>query len=242
MSKDIKAPRLSDRLLGVLSMVPECETAADIGCDHAKLAISLIMRGHAKRVFASDVREGPLLAAVRNIEKYGCAGKVSTVLAPGLDGVIKFQVQVYIIAGMGGEMIASILDKHRDMFTSGNTFVLQPMSSVEDLRRYLYKTGFFIEDELLCTASGRLYSVIRAKYDGVQRSDDQVYFYIGRRLIENRDPLLLRLIDARISEHEKILQGLSDEKYKQRALMISALIDDMKRIKEEIYCESRRDI
>lgn len=238
----IKAPALSRRLRTVFEMVPKCGTAADIGCDHAYLSINLYITGRAKRVYASDIREGPVAAARGNIARFECEENVKAVLAPGLTGVIDNDIDVYIISGMGGDTIVSILDEYKDRFSEKETFIIQPQSSVEDLRCYLYENGFVIEAERLCKDAGRLYTVMKVRFDGVKRSDDDVYYYIGRALIEGRDPLVSELTQRRIREHEKILSGLKSEKYKNRSDRVSKLICDMKLIMEEYESDSKANI
>lgn len=228
------APTLTERLKTVFDMAPAAASAADIGCDHAQLAINLYVRGKAERVYASDIRPGPLSSARENIRRFGCEGAIETVLAPGLDGVIDAGVEVYIIAGMGGETVAAILDAHKARFTGRETFVLQPQSSVEDLRRYLYENGFLIEDERLAAEGERIYCAMRARFTGERRECEEVYYYIGKRLAENGDPLLLRLIEKRMREHEKIRAGLICSGQRERAAEIERLTDAMKRLKKEI--------
>jgi len=238
----VKAPALSKRLTTVFEMTPYARTAADIGCDHAHLAINLYVSGRAGNVFASDIREGPIAAAKNNVLRCGCEDAVKTVLAPGLRGVINEDVDVYIISGMGGETIVSILDEYKSRFSAKETFILQPQSSIEDLREYLYKNGFNIEKERICEDAGHMYTVMRVSFDGKVREEDEVYLYIGRRAKEARDPLFGTLLRRRISEHERILSGLTDAKYEERAKKISKLIADMKVVLEEYEDDCKRNI
>ncbi|MBQ3379896.1 MAG: SAM-dependent methyltransferase [Clostridia bacterium] len=227
-------PRLGKRLKTVFDMAPYAETAADIGCDHAQLAVSLYLSGKASHVFASDIREGPLRAARENLARFKCEAGVSTLLSAGLDGVIDKNVEVYIIAGMGGETIAEIIDAHKAAFTGRETFVLQPQSSVEDLRRYLYKNGFVIDDERLAFEQGHLYTAMRAHFSGSARECEEVYYYIGKQLFHNRDPLLFELIERRIREHEKIKDGLLRAGQNEKAHKTERLIEDMKKLLKEV--------
>ena len=62
---------LSKRLNLIISMVPPCDTAADIGTDHGFVPISLVESGTARRAVASDVVPGPLQRAAEHIEECG---------------------------------------------------------------------------------------------------------------------------------------------------------------------------
>ncbi|MBR2742426.1 MAG: SAM-dependent methyltransferase [Clostridia bacterium] len=233
-----KAPKLSERLKTVFDMTPKSAAAADIGCDHAQLAVNLYISGKAARVFASDIREGPLAAARANIARFGCEEGVRTVLAPGLTGVIGEGVKVFIIAGMGGETIAKIIDEYKARITNEQTFILQPQSSVEDLRRYLCENGFSIEEERLSRDAGHIYTAMRVRLTGVHLHCPEVYYYIGKRLVEERDALLSELLARRIREHEKIRAGLLRSGQTERARETEELIDAMKKLREEIQSES----
>jgi len=62
--------------------------------------------------------------------------------------------------------IADILDKCRFSKNSEFTYVLQPMSRKEALRKYLFDNGFSILTELLAREGDKIYTVFSAKYIG----------------------------------------------------------------------------
>lgn len=131
-------------------------TIADIGTDHAKLPIYLIQNNKCQKVYASDIAEGPLNTARKNIESYGIkSSSISLYLSDGLNNIPK-DYNAVSITGMGGLLIADILSSAR----SNIPFVLNPMSSSEDLRRYLYLNGWEILDEDIAIEDRRFYSVI----------------------------------------------------------------------------------
>ncbi len=59
--------KLSKRLQKVFDLVPECGIFADVGTDHALLPIKAVMEGKAKKAILTDINEGPLRAADKNI-------------------------------------------------------------------------------------------------------------------------------------------------------------------------------
>ena len=93
--------KLPERLETIISMVPKCDTAADIGCDHAYVSIALVERGIAKRAIACDINAGPLKHAEENIRTAGVEEKIETRLCDGLSGVKAGEADTVIIAGMG---------------------------------------------------------------------------------------------------------------------------------------------
>lgn len=49
--------KLSKRLLKIAEMVPKDATVADIGCDHAYLAIYLVLTGKTNKAIVTDIRK-----------------------------------------------------------------------------------------------------------------------------------------------------------------------------------------
>ena len=69
------------------------------------------------------------------------------------------------MAGMGGELIARLLEKCPWVKNSVN-LVLQPMTKWDVLRKWLYANGFEVKKELACTEGQFAYSVMQAVYTG----------------------------------------------------------------------------
>ena len=99
--------RLSRRLETILSMVPPGLSTADIGTDHGLVAAELISRGICPRVIATDLREGPLSAARALVKERGLQEKIDLRLGDGLAPLEPGEVQVILMAGMGGALVKS---------------------------------------------------------------------------------------------------------------------------------------
>lgn len=80
----------------------------DVGCDHAYLCIALVRQG-VELAWASDLRPGPLAAAREHIRQMGETERIRTVLCPGLESFSPEDADTVVICGMGGELMASIL-------------------------------------------------------------------------------------------------------------------------------------
>lgn len=184
--------KLTSRLSAAASLCRRGVTVCDVGTDHALLACYLAQTG-AKRVIASDVREGPLDAARRTIAEQGVTN-VEAVLSDGLDR-IDFADDV-VICGMGGELIMRIISGCR--FLSGDTrFILQPMTKAEVLRRELYRSGFEIMEERAAADGERFYSVMLVRHTGVVAEPDELFCYCGKIT----DPLMLRHIAGKLEKN-----------------------------------------
>ncbi len=171
-------PNLSSRLLKIASFIKKGERIADIGTDHGYLPIYLRQSGISPAVLACDINEQPLSVAKKNVTLSNTDG-VAFRLCDGLTGLHPDDADAFIIAGMGGELIADILERSGWSEDCGKHFILQPMNSPEFLRRYLYTHGYTVTGESAVSDAGRVYTVLDvvAKKDTEARGEG--YFFTG---------------------------------------------------------------
>lgn len=180
---------LDKRLLAAASFVPQGAVVADIGSDHAYLPIHLVQTGVAVRALASDINAGPVEAARKNILSYGVGEKVAAQRSDGLDGVESFSPDCITVLGMGGELIARIIDRAPWVRKKGIRLILQPMTHGEILSRYLCEQGFEIVDETTVQdgeRDDRIYRIIVAEFDGERRTMSDAEHYIGAHNLRRR--------------------------------------------------------
>lgn len=172
---------LDERLSLVASFVRRGAVLADVGTDHAYLPIYLLHAGICPRAVATDINEAPLQHARSHAAAYGAGDRISFYLADGLSGIDLAAESVTDIAvcGMGGELIAGILEAAPYTRKEGVRCLLQPMSSAEDLRRYLAGAGYRIEDEKLAEAAGKIYTCLAVTYDGTVRTPTPLEILLG---------------------------------------------------------------
>ena len=173
---------LDRRLLAAASFVPEGAILADIGSDHAYLPIHLSQAGRIQRALASDINDGPVDAARKNIISYGVCDKVTAQKSDGLDGVESFLPDCITILGMGGELIVRIIDRAPWVRNKKIRLILQPMTHGEILSRYLCEQGFEIVDEtIVCDGErdDRIYRILVAEFDGIRRELTEAEHYVG---------------------------------------------------------------
>lgn len=176
--------RPDSRLLAVADAV-RGDYLCDVGTDHAILPIYLCQTGKISRAVASDINEGPLLRARKNIELYGLSEKIETVFSDGLEKLGAYSPTDISIAGMGGILITEILSSS-DMPHRAD-LVLQPMRHAHLLREYLCENGYRITAEALSADGERIYQIISARYTGEKYEYSPIELYIGKLNIENRD-------------------------------------------------------
>ncbi len=178
--------KLDNRLLAVAACVPDGAYLSDIGTDHAYLPIYLAEQGRLIGAVASDIHKGPLESAKKNIAEAGFSELIHTELCDGLQGIEAYPVTDIAICGMGGLMIAGILEKAPFIRERKPRLILQPMQHIPELRRELASKGYRIEKELQTTAEGKFYQIICAVYDGESRTLSELEAMLGVYNLEHK--------------------------------------------------------
>lgn len=172
--------QLGPRLALCAALVRQGSSLCDVGTDHAYLPIWLLKTGKISRALACDINPGPLEAARRDGEKYGVGEELSFRLSDGLRAVSPQEAEDTVIAGMGGELILRIVLETPWLRDSSKRLVLQPMSSVPQLRRGLAQAGFAVLEEEAVVDGGKVYSAFAAQYRGAPREEGPLYPYVGK--------------------------------------------------------------
>ena len=199
--------KLSKRLSAAASFVRDGAVCADIGTDHAYLPIYLVGSGIASFAVASDINEGPIASANDNIKKYGLENKISTQIADGLDGISQYKPDHILICGMGGELIARIIEDSSYVKKNGIKLILQPMTSIKELREYLAH-GFSVYDEAIVWDSGKYYQIICAEYDGNDHIYTDLELEVGKINIRNKTPLFTEYVNHLLKKKRRVYDGL----------------------------------
>lgn len=210
---------LKGRIKFIADMIPECSIVSDIGTDHAYIPIYMVKNERCQRAIGSDIGKGPVEVANRSILKYGVQNRVETRLGSGLKPIHEDEMDVCVIAGMGGMLIREILKDDAKKAEKARALIIQPMNCIELVREWLYGNGFEIFDEGLVAEGERIYNVVAASWTGRIQSKDMVYYYIGEKLIEKKDPLLKRYLTKRIGIIDKIINEMSAMKEKDNAVL-----------------------
>lgn len=196
---------LTPRLRTVADLVPEGARLADIGTDHAYLPAALLLEGKIPSAIAADLRSGPLDRARQTAAEYGLESKISFRLCDGLAGIVGGEPGAISIAGMGGETIAAILAAAPWVREKAVPLVLQPMSSMPDLRLWLEENGFRICEERLAREGDTLYTILSVRA-GEMAEQSQAELWVGRN---SQDPLRGEWLDLWLGKVERALAGLS---------------------------------
>jgi len=174
--------KINKRLIAVAEYVSDNSKVIDVGCDHAFLCIYLVQ--NKKNVFciASDVNEGPLKQARKNIDQYNLTDKIEVRLGSGLD-TIDNDVDTVVISGMGGKTICNILKDGRDKLDCINELVLSPNSDFYIVRKCISDLGYTIESEQIVQDKGKFYPIIHLQKGNKRYTKKQLL--LGVNIKEN---------------------------------------------------------
>jgi tRNA (adenine22-N1)-methyltransferase len=194
---------LSNRLKALTALAPACGTAADIGSDHGLLPIALVLSGRAKKGIAADISRVSLQKAARHAAEYGLEDKIELRAGDGLSVLRKGEASLVAISGLGGVNIADILSRGKDRLQADTALLISANNSDRLVRGWLIGNGYRITAEDLVIENRRHYQIMLAvPGEGEDYSGLELEF--GKRLIENRHPLLVRLVEKRTRDAEKM--------------------------------------
>ncbi len=206
-TENIKNLKLNPRLAKIAELLPTCQSLADIGTDHAYIPIYALQKGKAKTAIASDINRGPVERARANARFYGLEEQISLRLGAGLETVKPDEAETIVIAGMGGILIADILENSPEVTHSAKTLILQPMTAVPELRQYLCANSFVIEKEVLAAEEDKIYNILCVKIGGKTEYTPKELI-LGRNLDKTSPELFARHF-VQIEKKLKIkLEGL----------------------------------
>lgn len=201
----MRSIQLTPRLRAVADMVPAGARLADVGTDHAYLPAYLLQEGVVQRAVVSDLRRGPLDRARTTAERYGFTERMDFRLCDGLSGIAPEEADTIVIAGMGGETIAAILEAAPWTAQGERVLVLQPMTMQHVLRPWLQGHGFRITEERLACEGESIYTIIQAR-PGSMEPLTPVQCWAGR---QNGDPLRGKYLGRLLEHTGRALKGLS---------------------------------
>ena len=221
---------ISKRLELVASFVPQGAVLLDVGSDHAYLPIELVEKGKIERAIAGEVVEGPYQSAVKNVESHGLKEKIQVRLANGLAAFEEEdQVTVITIAGMGGRLIATILEEGLDKLSNIQRLILQPNNREDDLRIWLQDHGFRIVAESILEEAGKFYEILVVEAGKMELSASDVRF--GPFLSKEVSPVFVQKWQKEATKLEFALSQIPEKNLAERQI----LADKIQDIKEVLH-------
>lgn len=244
LSRGVKC---SKRLQAVARWVPAGATVADIGADHAHLLIYLVLRGQIERGIAGELNKGPYENARSQVDRSGLSERIEVRRGNGLSVLKRGEADAIVIAGMGGALIADILDRGREKLSGVRRLVLQPNTGGERVRQWLRKNGWAPVGETLVEEGGTLYEIIAAErgedealYRQPPASEEQLLL-LGPLLWKERHPLLAKRWLQELAARERILDRVRagrTEETVRRAAQLEEEIAQWRRLKKWLFEEN----
>ncbi len=223
---------LDSRLQAVADFVSTGARVADIGTDHAYLAVNLAQEKNASYIVAADKNHGPCIAADRTISEADLSDKIQVREGDGLAVLEPGEVDTVCIAGMGGVLIADILEAQPEVVDKLDHLILQPMQGIAELRKRLYKLGWYIKDESLVEADKRIYVIISAK-KGTAEMPSDIQLAVGPCLMKRESPLYDRYVENIINIAKKRAEGLEKSRDKSSSEEYHCAVEWVKKLEAE---------
>lgn len=247
--------KLSKRLELIAKQVPAGSTLADIGSDHALLPSYLALQGRIRKGIAGEVNPGPFQAASKQIRGSQLGEIVDVRLGDGLAVIEAGEVEVITIAGMGGALIASILESGSPKLAGVKRLILQPNVGEYNVRSWLLDHSWILINELILEEDGKIYEILIAiPSASAEASIDNELLYksrpldehltidreqllkMGPYLIQNPSSVWFQKWELELGKLDMIRRQLSLSESPESRAKEQELEQEMKRIKEVMAC------
>ncbi len=198
------------RLEEIINLVDHNSIVADIGSDHGIVPFELIKSNKAKKVIASDISEKSLDKLREKLDYLDEPEKIILNVSDGLDNLNEYQVDTIIISGMGGNLIADILEKNIDVAKSANCLILGANNSLSLLRKFLHDNSFEIIEEVDLFENDKYYQILKVKV-GKQLFLNEYEYEFGKFLLDNKSENLKQYIKRLIKNKKTILSNITEK-------------------------------
>lgn len=213
----MNAQKLSKRLATVAAYVPQNAVVADIGSDHAYLPCYLVKQGYVQKAIAGEVVKGPYESACQEVQKELLQSQITVRLANGLLAIEKEDgVTVITIAGMGGPLIASILNAAPERLEGVERLILQPNIHAIAIREWAVANNFAIIDETIIEEDGKIYEILVLERGNQPLNDMELL--VGPKLMLEKNDVFVEKWAHEMKQWHHVLEHM--EKAEQTAELL----------------------
>lgn len=190
---------------------------ADIGSDHAYLPIFAIENNLTQKAIAGEVIKGPFEASKRNVIEHQLNSVIDVRLGDGLSVIQdNDDISSITICGMGGPLIAKILDEGSAKLANQPRLILQSNIQSSAIRKQLLKMDYSIIAEDILEEKGHIYEIIVADYlEDVEPLSSQALKF-GPELLKHKDNLFYKKWKRERDALYKIQQNLNPQHHAER--------------------------
>ena len=185
----------------------------DIGSDHAYLPIYSIQNDIVDTAICGEVVEGPYHSTLKNIEVYNMCDKIEARVGDGLKILSKEdKVDTITICGMGGPLIASIIEEGYDNVAGHPRLILQANNFTYPIRKTITGLNYAITHEKVLKLGKRYYEVIVCDYseDKISLTEKEMTF--GPINLSVRDDEFISKVEWEHEHMVSIYNGINSEK------------------------------
>ena len=147
------------RIKNISKYIPPYNKIADVGCDHGYLIIDAFDNYDINFAQAIDNKSGPLNHCIQNLKETPYYRNVSFSLSDGISELNE-EVEVVVIAGMGGLLVKNIVSSHLDKLNNVKRIIVQPNRDSYEVRKYLTSIGYDIKGETIVYEDKKYYEII----------------------------------------------------------------------------------
>lgn len=211
------------RIEEIIKNINDCNTLADIGCDHGKIGAYSLIRKKAKKAIATDISENSLQKAKDLYKKHKLLDRVEFRVGDGLDVIYENEADCVVIAGMGAFEIIKILSNSK---IDVQKYILVAHQDVDKLREFLLNKKFSIEKDYLIKEGKHFYSIIVVNKGVASLDYDENEIIFGKDLYNHGNKYFDEYLLVTKKKFEKILSGIKnkdDEKYIEISNLLSII-------------------
>ncbi len=219
---------MDQRLKIILELIDKnSKGICDVGTDHGFVPVKLAADGYNGNIIAADINPEPLRRAESNANSLNVSERIVFCLHNGLPEHFSDKFDTAVIAGMGGDLICSIIDRADWIFSDKYTLILQPMTKPEIVRYYLANNGFNITEDWLASDRGRLYQVIKCKFTSVNDKYTDLELFSGKISICNDKAMYFRLLTNLRENMEMILNKTTAAGKRQAEVFYGNILNEI---------------
>lgn len=226
---------LSERFLKISSLISKNKNniICDIGTDHCKLPIYLILNNYATFIYATDINKNPLKQAKININNNNLNNKIKLIQSDGLTWIKKYlKIDYCIIAGIGSKTILSILKKDQNLISK---YIICPNNNEHLIRKWIRNKNYFIKKEIFVLDNNIIYPIILIdKNKGLLVKNDEDEIFGSYFLNYKTNNLFIKYWKNKINNINYILAKIENKNIRKMNLLLSYKKKILKILEQEL--------
>ncbi len=227
---------IDNRLLKVSEYI-NGDTLLDVGSDHAYLAIYAVQNHLVKNAICGEVVKGPYENSLKNVRLNMLDDKIDVRLGSGLLVLDNERIDTITICGMGGPLIADIIEGGFSKLINKPRFILSANTFAEPIRRVLVSQGYHVVDETIVKDEKKdlYYETIVMDYGEEEYSEEELYF--GPINLEKRSEMFLKRLNSEAEHLNTVIDTINNKSKNKSGLDV--LENRYKRIKAVLDNENK---